>query len=135
VREDFTKARTFIDFSYTFSMAMLASYLGPLLVVYSDSTGLTIDQLVAGMGYSYWAIGFSSVIFQPMSLAIGKRPVIVISALAGGLINMWTVYLSGNGSWIAQRFLLGLASGPSFALAEVVIADVVSHRVSSSSTR
>ena len=114
-------------------MSILATNLGPLLVEYSISTNLTIDQLVAGMGYSYWAIGFSSVIFQPMSLAIGKRPVIVISALAGGLINMWTVYITDNGSWIAQRFLLGLASGPSFALAEVVIADVVSYHRSCSS--
>jgi len=115
--------------SYTFSMSILATNLGPLLVEYSGSTGLSIDQLVAGMGYSYWSIGFSSVIFQPMSLAIGKRPIIVISALAGGLINMWTVYIGDNSSWIAQRFFLGLASGPSFALAEVIIADVVSRRI------
>jgi MFS family permease len=123
----------------------LYSIYGPL----SDVTGLTLDELNigtplllsiiapacptrvnsavdrTGTGYSYWAIGFGAIFFQPLALAFGKRPVFIFSALANGLINIWTVYLTGNGSWIVSRLVLGFSAGPSFCLVETAIADIV----------
>ncbi|WRT68808.1 uncharacterized protein IL334_005788 [Kwoniella shivajii] len=110
--------------NFTFIGAISTSVLFSIYTQLAEETNLTLDQLVAGSGYSYWAIGFSNIFFQPLSLAIGKRPVLVLCNLAGALLTIWTVYNSGNATWIVSRLLIGLTSGPSFCLIEVVIADV-----------
>jgi MFS family permease len=93
----------------------------------SEATGLTIDQLNQGTGYSYFAIGFGPLILQPASLAFGKRPVYVLSMLICCGLNIWTPFARTYGQWVSNRLLLGFFGSPSFSLAEVSISDVVSQ--------
>lgn len=91
----------------------------------STQTGLTLDQLNVGSGYSYFLIGLSTLILQPAALAFGKRPVYVLSAAASAAITIWLAFVKGNSQWIGIKLLLGFTSGPSFSLVEVSIADYV----------
>ncbi|WWC70805.1 uncharacterized protein I206_104757 [Kwoniella pini CBS 10737] len=109
---------------YTFAVAVSATSLYSIYGPLSEATGLTLDELNVGAGYSYWAIGFSSCIFQPCAIAFGKRPVLILASLSGGLIFIWTIYVSGNGLWIFSRLLFGFTGGPSFCLVEIAITDV-----------
>jgi hypothetical protein len=59
-------------------------------------------------------------------LAFGKRPVYLVTSLVTAALNIWTVFVEGNGQWIARCLLLGLFGAPNFSLIEVSIADLVS---------
>jgi hypothetical protein len=116
--------------SYTAATALFSSALYSIYAPLSDSTGLSIDQLNVGTGYSYLFIGLGTLIFQPAALAFGKRPVYLVTSLVTAALNIWTVFVQGNGQWIARCILLGLFGAPNFSLIEVSIADLVSteHR-------
>lgn len=105
---------------------MGASALSAIYEPLSEQTGLTLDQLNVGAGYSYFLIGLSALILQPAALAFGKRPVYVLTAAASAGINAWTAFVDGNSQWIAIKLLLGFTGGPAFTLIEVSIADYVS---------
>ena len=113
---------------YTFVSAMGASALASIYVPFSEATGLSLDQLNVGAGYSYLFIGLSVLVLQPATLAFGKRPVYVFSTFAAAAVTFWTAYVDGYSQWIANRLLIGFLSGPSFSLVEVSIADIVSVR-------
>jgi hypothetical protein len=87
--------------------------------------GISFDQYIVGLGYSYWAIGLSALVSQPLALAFGKRLVYVSHMAAAAIINVWTAYIDSNGSWIARSLLLGFATGPIFILVEVSLTDIV----------
>jgi MFS family permease len=112
---------------YTLASALSASALFAIFSPLSEATGLTIDQLNQGTGYSYFAIGFGPLILQPASLAFGKRPVYVLSMLICCGLNIWTPFARTYGQWVSNRLLLGFFGSPSFSLAEVSISDVVSQ--------
>ncbi|RSH91641.1 hypothetical protein EHS25_009010 [Saitozyma podzolica] len=109
---------------YTAATALFSSALYSIYAPLSDSTGLSIDQLNVGTGYSYLFIGLGTLIFQPAALAFGKRPVYLVTSLVTAALNIWTVFVQGNGQWIARCLLLGLFGAPNFSLIEVSIADL-----------
>ncbi|WWC62615.1 uncharacterized protein I303_105212 [Kwoniella dejecticola CBS 10117] len=109
---------------YTFAVAVSATSLYSIYGPLSDAIGLTLDELNVGAGYSYWAIGISSCIIQPCAIAFGKRPIFILAALSGGLLFIWTNYISSNSLWILSRLLIGFSGGPSFSLVEIAITDV-----------
>jgi len=114
------------DTRYTFTTAMGASALGAVYEPLSEQTGLTLDQLNVGAGYSYFLIGLSTLILQPAALAFGKRPVYLLTMVASAAITIWIAYVKGNSQWIVIKLLLGFTGGPAFSLVEVSIADYVS---------
>lgn len=111
---------------YTFTTAMGASALGAIYEPLSEQTGLTLDQLNVGAGYSYFLLGLSTLILQPAALAFGKRPVYLLTMAGSAAITIWTAFVRGNSQWIAIKLLLGFLGGPAFSLVEVSIADYVS---------
>ena len=112
---------------YTLAAALTSSALFAIFGPLNEATGLTLDQLNQGTGYSYFAIAFGPLLLQPASLAFGKRPVYVASAFISCGLTLWTPFASTYGQWVANRFLLGIFGSPSFSLAEVSISDVVSR--------
>lgn len=112
---------------YTLAAALTSSALFAIFGPLNEATGLTLDQLNQGTGYSYFAIAFGPLLLQPASLAFGKRPVYVSSAFISCGLTLWTPFASTYGQWVANRFLLGIFGSPSFSLAEVSISDVVSR--------
>jgi MFS family permease len=105
---------------------MGASALGAIYEPLSEQTGLTLDQLNVGAGYSYFLLGLSTLILQPAALAFGKRPVYLLTMAGSAAITIWTAFVRGNSQWIAIKLLLGFLGGPAFSLVEVSIADYVS---------
>ncbi|KAJ9121226.1 hypothetical protein QFC24_004901 [Naganishia onofrii] len=62
-------------FRYTLAAALSASSLFAIFLPLSEATGLTLEQLNSGTGFSYFPIGFGPLLLQPVALAFGKRPV------------------------------------------------------------
>ena len=112
---------------YTLTITIMTSALSSLFPVMAETTpGISFDQYVVGLGYSYWAIGLSALVSQPLALAFGKRLVYITHFGAAAFINIWTAYISTNGSWIVRSLLLGFSTGPVFILVEVSLTDIVS---------
>lgn len=68
--------------------AAIYSVLGPI----SADTGLTLADLNAGTGYMFLAFGWGCLVWQPLALQYGKRPVYLFSMLAT-LVNMTEIQL------------------------------------------
>ncbi|KAM0754951.1 MFS general substrate transporter [Meredithblackwellia eburnea MCA 4105] len=109
---------------YVLAAAIAGSALYSIYLPFSESTGLTIDQLNQGAGYQYLIVGFSPLVVQPFALAFGKRLTYLLSMILAAGFTIWSAHPSGNGSWIAIRLLLGCVTAPVFSLCEVSIADV-----------
>jgi hypothetical protein len=116
-------------FRYTLAAALSASSLFAIFVPLSEATGLSLEQLNAGTGFSYFPIGFGPLLLQPLALALGKRPVYVGTAIAMAGVVLWTPKAEGYGQWVANRLLFGFVGSPSFAMVEVSISDVVSRGI------
>lgn len=68
--------------SYTLSIAIASAAIYSVLIPIEISTGLTLSQLNAGTGYMFLALGWGCVIFQPLALQYGKRPVYLFSLIS-----------------------------------------------------
>jgi len=106
-----------------FCVGCLYSIYDPL----GAATGLSLAQLNAGIGYLYLCIGLFGIITQPLALAIGKRPVYIISCLAGAVYPFWITKVKSNGEWIGCCIFNGFFTSILFVLPEASISDVVSQ--------
>lgn len=63
----------------------------------ANATGLTLDERNDGTGYMFLAFGWGCLVWQPLALQYGKRPVYLFSILATLGIMIWVPYTSTNG--------------------------------------
>ncbi|KAK4970562.1 hypothetical protein LTR66_011526, partial [Elasticomyces elasticus] len=103
-------------------IASAASYsvLGPI----SQATGLTLADLNAGTGYMFLFFGWGCLVWQPLALQYGKRPVYLFSILATMAVQIWAPYTRSNGQWIANKILQGFFGAPIESLCEISVTDV-----------
>ncbi len=106
-----------------------ASFLavGALYAIFEplvEQTGLSYAQLNEGTGYTYLFFGIGPLLFQSLSVLIGKRPVYLISLVGQGACMVWAAWTKGNAQWVINRILLGFFASPSFTLCAVSIADL-----------
>lgn len=113
---------------YTLVATMSTGFLYSIIVPLADALDLTVDDLNVGTGYTYLLLGLGPLVTQPLAMSFGKRPTYLVSAVGVGAVSIWAAYSVGYSQWIANRLLIGVFAAPSFSLAEVSIADVVSER-------
>jgi MFS family permease len=71
--------------------------------------------------------GWGCVIWQPIALQYGKRPVYLFSMLANLAIQMWSPYCKTSGPWYANKILQGFFGSPIESLREFSGGPVLSH--------
>lgn len=122
---------TFCMVVYTFGVGVPSAAIYSVLTPISESNGITLSQLNSGTGYMFLFFGLGGLIFQPLALQYGKRPVYLFSCLATTLIMLWSPYAKDNGQWIGAHILQGLLGSPIESLPENTIADLFfSHEIS-----
>ncbi|RDW87886.1 hypothetical protein BP5796_03580 [Coleophoma crateriformis] len=87
-------------------------------------TGLSLADLNAGTGYMFLFFGWGCVIWQPLALKYGKRPVYLFSMVATLAIQMWSPYCKTSGQWFANKILQGFFGSPIESLCEISVADM-----------
>lgn len=100
--------------------AAIYSILEPI----SDATGLTLADLNNGTGYLFLFCGWGCLIWQPLAMQYGKRPVYLFSILATMGIQIWAPYTKSNGQWIANKILQGFVGAPIESLCEISVTDI-----------
>ncbi len=67
--------------------------------------------------------GMSNLVYMPLIIKYGRRPVYLISFLAYGACALWAGRATSFGSHLAARLCLGFAGGSAECLAPLTIAD------------
>lgn len=108
-------------FTNGFASSNLYSILTPLAKTHPD---LTLSVLNAGTGYLFLLAGLGLLVWQPLALQYGKRPVYIISLIALLAMNLWGPYIQSEGQWYARSILSGFFASPIEALPEASVADL-----------
>ncbi|EGV62153.1 hypothetical protein PSN45_000878 [Yamadazyma tenuis] len=107
-----------------FSADILSTALSAVLLDIVADTGISLADLNTGVGIQYLFFGWSCLIWQPLGLNFGRRPVILFAGLACMLCTVWSAYVKSAGEWYVNRLLVGFFYGPIETLIEVCISDV-----------
>lgn len=75
-------------------------------------------------GYLFLLAGWSNLVWQPLALTFGRRPVFLVSIIALAAISEWTAWITTYGSWAAARCLYGFFCAPVEVLPEIAVADI-----------
>ncbi len=109
---------------YTLMVGIASAAIYSVLEPISEATGLTLGDLNAGTGYMFLFFGWGCLIWQPLALQYGKRPVYLFSILATMAIQVWAPYTKTNGQWIANKILQGFFGAPIESLCEISVTDI-----------
>ncbi|CAR30789.1 ZYRO0E02288p [Zygosaccharomyces rouxii] len=90
----------------------------------AEERNLSLADLNQGTGYLFLFYGLGCLVFQPLALQYGKRPVYLFSMLATSLICVWPPYTRSNGEWIASKILQGLFGSCVESLPEISMSDL-----------
>lgn len=109
---------------YVFGIGVPTTVIYSVLPDIATHTEISIGDLNAGTGYMFLFLGLGCLLFLPLSLQYGKRPVYLFSSFACCLISVWQPYAGKNGTWIASKVLQGFFASAVEALPEVSVSDV-----------
>ncbi|KIW72564.1 hypothetical protein PV04_00746 [Phialophora macrospora] len=125
---NWSKARKLLNVSlvllYVFTTGVGGTSVYSVLTPISQDTGITIAQLNNGTGYLFLLAGWSNLIWQPLALTFGRRPVILLSLVGCVAITEWTAWIDSYGPWAAARCLYGFVCAPVEVLPEICIPDI-----------
>jgi len=68
--------------------------------------------------------GWGCLLWQPLALQYGKRPVYLLSILATIATQVWAPHTKTNGQWIANKIIQGFVGSPIESLCEISITDI-----------
>lgn len=109
---------------YCYAVGIPSSSIYSVLVNITLSTNITLDELNAGTGYMFLFFGLGCIVFQPLALQYGKRPVYLLSVFASCFISVWSAYCTSNGQWVASKILQGFLGAPIESLCEITVSDI-----------
>ena len=109
---------------YTLMVGIASAAIYSVLEPIAKDTGLTLNDLNAGTGYMFLLFGWGCLVWQPLALQYGKRPVYLLSVLATMAIMVWVPYTKSKGQWIASKVLQGFFGAPIESLCEISVTDI-----------
>ncbi|CEP64897.1 uncharacterized protein LALA0_S14e01728g [Lachancea lanzarotensis] len=109
---------------YTLCVCIPTAAIYSVLPNIEKKTDITLGDLNAGTGYMFLFLGIGCLIFQPLALQFGKRPVYLFSIFATSMICIWPPYTKSNGEWIASKILQGLVGSSVESLPEISMSDL-----------
>lgn len=68
--------------------------------------------------------GWGCLVWQPLALQYGKRPIYLISIAATLATQVWAPYTKTNGQWIANKIVQGFVGAPIESLCEISVTDI-----------
>lgn len=109
---------------YTLGACIPTAAIYSVLPNIEANTNITLSELNNGTGYMFLFLGLGCLIFQPLALQFGKRPIYLFSMLATALICVWPPYTKSNGEWVASKILQGFVGSSMESLPEISMSDL-----------
>ncbi|KAJ1322980.1 MFS transporter [Microdochium nivale] len=113
----------FCVYMYTFTTGVAATATYSCLVDISRDTGITLTELNLGTGFIFLLAGWGNLLWQPLALSIGRRPVFLLSMIGCFAITEWTAHIDNFPQWAAARILYGFMVAPVEVLPQISIPD------------
>jgi MFS family permease len=111
-------------FLYVFTTGIGGTSVYSVLEPISQGTGITIAQLNTGTGFLFLMAGWSNLIWQPLALTFGRRPIILLSLVGCVAVTEWTAWIDRYSPWAAARCIYGIVCAPVEVLPEICIPDI-----------
>jgi hypothetical protein len=126
---------------YTLMVGIASAAIYSVLEPISKDTGLTLNDLNQGTGYikcrrfnhvnkansfrfMFLFFGWGCLVWQPLALQYGKRPIYLLSIAATLATQVWAPYTKTNGQWIANKIVQGFVGAPIESLCEISVTDI-----------
>lgn len=110
---------------YTFLVAIMVAVPAVYYPQQAKDLNLPLSTLTSGTGYTFLFFAIGCFIFQPLALNYGRRPVYIYTLLTGGVACCtWVCFCKTQGSFYANRMILGLLLAPVESLQQVVCNDL-----------
>ncbi|KAH7132309.1 serine/threonine kinase 16 [Dendryphion nanum] len=109
---------------YTLMVGIASAAIYSVLESISKETSLTLTDLNQGTGYMFLFLGWGCLIWQPLALQYGKRPIYLLSILATMATQIWAPHTRTNGQWIANKIVQGFVGAPIESLCEISVTDI-----------
>ena len=109
---------------YTLMIALPSGSVYSVVKPIEKATGLTLNDLNTGTGVMFLAYGWACVIWQPLALQYGKRPMYLFSMLASIAIMTSAPWCTNRSTYLANKVLQGFFGAPVEALCEISITDI-----------
>ena len=84
----------------------------------------SLKRSTSGSGYTFLALGWGCLFWQPLGLQYGKRPAYLISLLGAVACMIWAPWATTSNQWIANKVLGGFFGSPIESLVEMSITDM-----------
>ncbi|SCU99756.1 LAMI_0G00606g1_1 [Lachancea mirantina] len=109
---------------YTLGVGVPSAAIYSVLASIEENRNISLGDLNNGTGYMFLFFGLGCLVFQPLALQFGKRPVYLFSMLATAMICVWPPYTKSNGEWIASKILQGFFGSTIESLPEISMSDL-----------
>lgn len=109
---------------YTAGVVFMVSSYTPANLQIQKSTGIPVANINTGVGIYFLFIGYSNLVWQPLAINYGRRPVLLLSFLLVIIMALWQAWCTTTGQWYANRILMGISAAPVETLPELIFADL-----------
>ncbi|KAF2710562.1 MFS general substrate transporter [Pleomassaria siparia CBS 279.74] len=109
---------------YTLMVGIASAAIYSVLEPISEDTGLSLADLNQGTGFMFLFFGWGCLVWQPLALQYGKRPIYLLSMIATLATQIWAPYTKTNGQWLANKMVQGFVGAPIESLCEISVTDV-----------
>lgn len=99
--------------------------LNPLSVLPPGVPPPDLTKVILLVTVPFLGNGVASYFLVPLSIAMGRRPVLLVSALAAYLGALWAGLSADLNTHIAARVISGLGAGAAEALLPLIVSDLV----------
>lgn len=110
--------------AYTFLAASVSSVIG-ICIPGFETVGVDAETVNSGTGYAFLLLGWMNIVLQPLAMPIGRRPIILLSAIVSAVVYpVWVANVASNGNYYGCRIVWRIFGALAETLIEILVADV-----------
>ncbi|TFB00104.1 hypothetical protein CCMA1212_008322 [Trichoderma ghanense] len=97
----------------------------PLFGLYVEEWNISLADAVQTTAVTILVLGFSNLVWIPISTCFGRRPALIFSTLVCTISSIWRVRATSYNSFLGASALNGFGAGPCESLMPQIIADII----------
>ncbi|PON24982.1 hypothetical protein TGAM01_v206063 [Trichoderma gamsii] len=97
----------------------------PLFGLYMEEWNIDLADAVQTTAVAILVLGFSNLVWIPISTCFGRRPALIFSTLVCTVSSIWRVRATSYKSFLGASALNGFGAGPCESMMPQIIADVI----------
>jgi MFS family permease len=108
---------------YALSFSYGENTLGAAWTTVSEETGVSLQNMNAGSALNYLLLGFGNVLWIPLAMKIGRRPVFLLTTAICLGAAIWTGKFHGLAQWFMSEIMNGVGTSAYQAVIQLSVFD------------